>query len=240
MLSDTIEGGAMHKIHKKHHHHGKPHGHQHATTVQPPLEQGFGHVNRYYDKTHDTWAAKILPGEFYVTSHGEMIATVLGSCISACVRDVKLGIGGMNHFMLPEQSEHSTVQWGSDANSAATRYGNYAMEHLLNTLYGLGARKQNLEVKLFGGGQVLANMTDIGQRNILFVYDYLRQEGLPIKVADVGDIFSRKVLFFPDTGSVKVRRITTTRNDTIVTREKGYMKDITQHKDDSNDIELFD
>jgi len=83
-------------------------------------------------------------------------------------------------------------------------------------------------------------MTDIGQRNILFVYDYLRQEGLPIKVADVGDIFSRKVLFFPDTGSVKVRRITTTRNDTIVTREKGYMKDITQHKDDSNDIELFD
>ena len=240
MLSDTIEGGAMHKIHKKHHHHGKPHGHQHATTVQPPLEQGFGHVNRYYDKTHDTWAAKILPGEFYVTSHGEMIATVLGSCISACVRDVKLGIGGMNHFMLPEQSEHSTVQWGSDANSAATRYGNYAMEHLLNTLYGLGARKQNLEVKLFGGGQVLANMTDIGQRNILFVYDYLRQEGLPIKVADVGDIFSRKVLFFPDTGSVKVRRITTTRNDTIVTREQGYMKDITQHKDDSSDIELFD
>ncbi len=230
----------MHKVHKKHHLHGKPHGHQHATVEQPPLEKGFGHVNRYFDKTHDTWAAKILPGEFYVTAHGEMIATVLGSCISACVRDVRLGIGGMNHFMLPEQSEHSTAQWGSDANSAATRYGNYAMEHLLNTLYALGARKQNLEVKLFGGGQVLANMTDIGQRNILFAYDYLRQEGLPIKVADVGDIFSRKVLYFPDTGSVKVRRITTTRNDTIVTREQGYMKDITKHKDDSNDIELFD
>ncbi len=227
-------------MHKQHKHHKQPHGHKHATTPQPPMEAEFAHVNRYFDKTHNTWAAKILPGEFYATCHGEMIATVLGSCISACVRDVTLGIGGMNHFMLPEQNAHSTKQWGSDSNSAATRYGNYAMEHLLNTLYGLGARKQNLEVKLFGGGQVLAHMTDIGQRNILFVYDYLRQEGLPIKVADVGDIFSRKVLYFPDTGAVKVRRITTTRNDTIATRETGYMADITKHKDDSNDVELFD
>ena len=190
----------------------------------------------------EVWSAKILPGEFYVSTDGEMIATVLGSCISACIRDVKLGIGGMNHFMLPMQGEYSTEQWGNDKNSAATRYGNWAMEYLLNNLYSLGARKENLEVKLFGGGQVLANMTDVGQRNILFVYDFLHKENLPVKAADVGDIFSRKVLYFPDTGSVKVKRITSSRNDTIYQREQGYMDKVNTEsatKPDDNNIELF-
>lgn len=211
----------------------------HHPIKQPMPEQGFDHVNRYYDPKLEVWCAKILPGEFYVTAHGEMIGTVLGSCISACVRDVKLGIGGMNHFMLPIQNEHSSEQWGSDAGTSATRYGNWAMEYLLNTLYKLGCSKKNLEVKLFGGGQVLASMTDIGQRNILFAYDFLRKEGLTVKASDVGDIYSRKILFFPDTGAVKVRRITTTRNDTIVQRERGYLDNIKKQKDDS-DIELFD
>jgi len=211
----------------------------HHQAEQPNAEKGFEHVNRYFDKRLGVWSAKILPGEFYVTTHGEMIGTVLGSCISACVRDVKLGIGGMNHFMLPAQNEHSSAQWGSDANTSETRYGNWAMEYLLNTLYKLGCTKKNLEIKLFGGGQVLASMTDIGQRNILFAYDFLRKEGLNVKAADVGDIYSRKILFFPDTGAVKVRRITTTRNDTIIEREKGYLENIRKRKDDS-DIELFD
>lgn len=211
----------------------------HKQSPQPNPESGFEHVNRYFDPKLEVWAAKILPGEFYVTAHGEMIATVLGSCISVCIRDVKLGIGGMNHFMLPIQNEHSSEQWGSDANTSATRYGNWAMEYLLNTLYKLGCSKRNLEVKLFGGGQVLANMTNVGQRNILFAYDFLRKEGLQVKAADVGDIFSRKILYFPDTGSVKVRRITTTKNETILQREKGYLDNIRQHEDDS-DIELFD
>ena len=61
----------------------------------------FAHVNRYWDREHAVGAAKLLPGEYYVTTAGEMIVTVLGSCVSACVRDVRLGIGGMNHFMLP-------------------------------------------------------------------------------------------------------------------------------------------
>lgn len=207
---------------------------------QPPAHEGFDHVNRYFDNRHGVWSAKILPGELYVTTHGEMIGTVLGSCISVCMRDVKLGIGGMNHFMLPEQTEHSTSQWGSDANTSATRYGSWAMEYLLNELYKLGASKQNLEVKVFGGGQVLDSMTDIGQRNILFAYDYLRKEGLTIKSSDVGNIYSRKVLFFPDTGSVKVRRITTTKNETILQREKGYMDTLKKKDDDSSStIDLF-
>ena len=200
---------------------------------------GFENIKRYWDRGRDAVVAKILPGEVYVTKQNELISTVLGSCISACVYDYKMGIGGMNHFMLPIQNEHSSAQWGSDANTSETRYGNWAMEYLLNTLYKLGCSKRNLEIKLFGGGQVLASMTDVGQRNILFAYDFLRKEGINVKAADVGDVFSRKILYFPDTGCVKVRRITTTTNETIIEREKGYLDSIRQHKDDS-DIELFD
>ncbi|MCP5335034.1 MAG: chemoreceptor glutamine deamidase CheD [Oceanospirillaceae bacterium] len=209
--------------------------------LQPPCPRGFEHINRYWDERHQVWAAKILPGEFYVTAHGEMIGTVLGSCISVCIRDVVLGIGGMNHFMLPAKENLEDISWGSNQTTAATRYGNWAMEYMLNELYKLGALKQNLEVKVFGGGQVLASMTDIGQNNILFAYDYLHREGMQIKAADVGDIFSRKVLYFPDTGAVKVRRITNTRNDTVVVREKDYAERARNRITGSNNnIELFD
>jgi len=61
----------------------------HAKPPQPKAPKGFDHVTRYWDGVHNTWAAKILPGEFYVSTHGEMIVTVLGSCVAACIRDKK-------------------------------------------------------------------------------------------------------------------------------------------------------
>ncbi|MFT6857551.1 MAG: chemotaxis protein CheD, partial [Thalassolituus oleivorans] len=97
---------------------------------QPKALPGFEHVNRYWDNVHQVWSAKILPGEFYVSTHGEMIVTVLGSCISACIRDRVLGIGGMNHFMLPVQNENSSENWGSNPVTQESRYGNWAMEFL--------------------------------------------------------------------------------------------------------------
>ncbi|MFL6605253.1 MAG: hypothetical protein ACJ8R9_28515, partial [Steroidobacteraceae bacterium] len=70
--------------------------------ARPATLPGFGHVQRIWDRHNDRWAARILPGEYFVTRSDEIITTVLGSCISACVRDPGLRIGGMNHFMLPE------------------------------------------------------------------------------------------------------------------------------------------
>lgn len=105
----------------------------------PPALPGFEHVNRYWDVRMSLPAAKILPGEFYVSRTGEMIVTVLGSCVSACIRDRQLGIGGMNHFMLPHKGAHSTEVWGS-AVSSASRYGNWAMEFLINEILKLGGR----------------------------------------------------------------------------------------------------
>jgi len=210
-----------------------------ATGYQSPrVLPGFEHINRYWDKRMNLAAAKIMPGEFYVSLHGEMIVTVLGSCVSACIRDRVHGIGGMNHFMLPMQGEHSSAQWGSSTVSSASRYGNWAMEFLINEILKAGGEKKNLEVKVFGGGNILTNMTDIGKRNIEFVKGYLSNENLEVVAADVGDLFPRKVLYFPDTGAVKIRKMRQMRNDTVMQREKAYIEDINK-KPKSGDVELF-
>jgi chemotaxis protein CheD len=145
--------------------------------IDRPSVAGFEHVNRYWDRERDMVAAKILPGEYYVTHQNELITTVLGSCVSACIRDRESGIGGMNHFMLP-QTNVGKFNKGSEAIvGIATRYGNYAMEHLINTILSNGGKRKNLEVKVFGGGKIIPALTDVGMKNIDFVLAYLDQEG---------------------------------------------------------------
>ncbi|MDH5229117.1 MAG: chemoreceptor glutamine deamidase CheD [Gammaproteobacteria bacterium] len=197
--------------------------------------RGFEHITRYWDKDRDSVGAKILPGEYYVTITDEYITTVLGSCVSACIRDRVLGIGGMNHFMLPEGSG-TTKNTG--ASSDAERYGNYAMEHMINDILKNGARRENLEVKIFGGGKILRNMSDIGLKNIEFVRHYIQTEGMNLISEDVGEEFPRKVVFFPATGKALVKRLRSLHNDTLIKRERSYLNDI-QSKPIDGDIELF-
>lgn len=204
--------------------------------VLPPALPGYEHVNRYWDRSLNLPAAKILPGEFYVSERGEMIVTVLGSCISACIRDKVRGVGGMNHFMLPVKSEHS-ANWGSSLTSNETRYGNWAMEYLINGILKLGGTRRNMEVKIFGGAKVIENMGNVGLRNIEFVEEYLATEGLRITASDVGGIYPRKVLYFPDTGAVKVKKLKTVRNDTIALRETAYSQQLLGGV--AGDVELF-
>lgn len=212
--------------------------HRNANTLPPP-EEGFEHVNRYWDRRLHVPAAKILPGEFYVSRHGEMIATVLGSCVAACIRDKQLGVGGMNHFMLPQEGQHSTENWGGEL-GLASRYGNWAMEYLINAILKMGGSRRNLEVKVFGGGNVLKNMTEIGSRNVDFVTSYLNSENLHISAMDVGGSHARKVLYFPDTGAVKMKRLIKVDNETIVRREREYREDLRQGPDTGGSVELFD
>lgn len=197
----------------------------------------FEHIKRYWDPQHETVAAKLLPGEYYVTTQGEMICTVLGSCVSACVRDRALGMGGMNHFMLPLDRSRGASAW-SDAASAATRYGNVAMEMLINDLLKLGARRANLEFKLVGGGKVLAAMTDVGAANIDFVRTYVRTEGFAVAGEDLGDVYPRKVHYYPTTGKVRVKKLLSTRNDTIFEREKQYLH-VLDAAPKAGEVELF-
>jgi chemotaxis protein CheD len=197
---------------------------------------GFENIKRGWNSTYETVAARLLPGEYFVTLHDEAVYTTLGSCISACIRDRVNGIGGMNHFMLPASS--SSDSWKAADNSASTRYGNVAMEHLINNILKNGGKRQNLEAKIFGGGRIIANMTDVGLRNIAFARDYLQTEGLKITSEDVGDTFPRMVVYFPATGKVKVKRLRSLHNNTIVELETRYLSTIEQ-KPVSGDIELF-
>lgn len=205
----------------------------------PPATRGFDHINRYWDRRMNLPAAKILPGECYVSEVGEMIVTVLGSCIACCVRDRRLGIGGMNHFMLPVQSGENAIERANLANSALC-YGNWAMEFLINEILKRGGRKELLEVKVFGGGRVLASMSniDIGARNVSFTFEFLAKEQLKIAAQDVGQDYPRKVLYFPDTGAVKLKKLRTRANETIEAREKAYLDSMAK-KPSSGDVELF-
>jgi chemotaxis protein CheD len=200
---------------------------------------GFEHVNRYVDRRENRFIAKILPGEFYVTrSQSELIATTLGSCVSACIWDEANGIGGMNHFMLPlSELEAEKITWGNVA-SDATRYGNYAMEHLINEILTHGGIRRNLKAKVFGGGKVLNQGNEVGLRNAEFVLTYLHQENLTLVGEDLGDIYPRKVLFDPITGRARMKKIQTVNNDTIAVREQQYSKEI-KHEPVEGDIELF-
>ncbi|WP_242464585.1 chemoreceptor glutamine deamidase CheD [Halorhodospira abdelmalekii] len=196
---------------------------------------GFEHINRYWDPQHAVFAAKILPGEFYVTRGGEMVVTTLGSCVSACVRDRRLAVGGMNHFMLPLSGKHTRID---DPLSESARYGNYAMEQLINRIMALGGRRQDLEVKLFGGGRVLAAVTDIGKRNIEFAREYVATEGLRLLSEDLGDEYPRKVQYFPESGRARSKKLYRTRNDTVVRREEHYLHEIDE-KPTSGGVDLF-
>jgi chemotaxis protein CheD len=197
---------------------------------------GFEHIKRAWNDAYGAYAARLNPGEYYVTKNNECIYTTLGSCISACIRDRITGVGGMNHFMLPVSMGEGS--WKDAGLNSSTRYGNFAMEHMINEILKNGGIRQNLEVKLFGGGRILANMTNIGLRNIEFARNYVETEGLRVISEDVGDAFPRMVVFFPATGKVRVKRLRSLHNNTIAEQETKYLHMI-EEKPVSGDIELF-
>lgn len=195
---------------------------------------GFAHIARYRDKGRVI--AKILPGEYYVTRGPEILITVLGSCVAACIRDVKIGIGGMNHFMLPA-SGRSGDRWGGPLGKA-TRYGTAAMERLINDILKFGGSRDRLEVKIFGGSKVLAHMRDIGESNICFVREYIEREGLRLAAVDVGGSSPRQVQYFPDIGKVLVRRLGALQDTAVATREHSYLRSL-QAQPVVGEIDLF-
>lgn len=209
------------------------------SSLEPCIE-GFEHINRFWDNHHESFVAKILPGEFYITRTNEAIATTLGSCVSACLWDEDVGIGGMNHFMLPlTEKEIHEINWGQRNNASdATRYGNYAMEHLINEILKNGGRRKYLRAKVFGGGKVMRAENDVGQKNVEFVLEYLDMESIPLLSHDLGNTCPRKVFFIPQTGQIFMKRLASMHNDTIITRESSY-RDSIVHQPVEGDIELF-
>ena len=212
-----------------------------ARPEEPEMLPAFTHMQRFWDPQINSWNVKILPGEYYVTRGQEAISTVLGSCISACAHDPVKKVGGMNHFMLPEDASTGPNNWLDPSIGLATRYGSYAMESLINDLLKLGATRERLEIKVFGGGRVLSGVTDVGARNIAFVRSYLQLEGYRILAEDLGGTQPRKVIYFPTTGRVKMRRLRPVENRIISHHEQLYLASIgTAAAAAGGDVELFD
>lgn len=168
-----------------------------------PGEASFFYLDHHFQHN----AVKVLPGEYFVADENMVIMTVLGSCIAACLWDSRARIGGMNHFMLPD----------GDASDVSGRYGSYAMEVLINEMLKMGARRETMQAKVFGGGAVMANFTtmNVGERNTNFVMNYLHTERIPIVSEDVLDIYPRKVVFFPITGKAMVKRLAHAHPETL-------------------------
>lgn len=180
---------------------------------------------RYFDREFKVEAIKILPGQYYAAKGDVAIITVLGSCVSACLWDPQLNIGGMNHFMLPGDNPAAAPP-ASRAAPASARLGLYAMEVLINELIHMGADRKRLVAKVFGGGNVLEGfgLLNVGSQNSEFVLGFLKEENIPVIARDLLDTCARKVYFFPRTGKVLLKKLRTLKNDTVQQREREYLK----------------
>lgn len=187
-----------------------------------------------HDWRRSTQTVRVLPGEAYVTSRtDETIVTVLGSCVAACIRNPATGFGGLNHFMLPESD--SGIWNGA---SAALRYGNYAMEVLINEVLKSGCRRQDLEIKLFGGADLTDGPTLIGSSNVSFVLEYLRAEDLTIASADLGGSYGRRIHYNPSTGIVHRLLLGTAVHPAFVEEEHSFKDRLARTKVEG-EIDLF-
>jgi chemotaxis protein CheD len=202
---------------------------QHLPEEQAPL----GSALYYFDRHANGTAAKVLPGEYLVTSRDIALVTLLGSCVAACIRDPQQQVGGMNHFMLPSSSIDGPA-------SESARYGSYAMEKLVNEILKAGGVKSRLEAKVFGGGAVLKGFTTrpVGERNATFVREYLRRERIPIVAEDLLDVHPRKVYYFPATGKVMVKSLTHTPAD-VLRLDKLYRDRLEKGVVNEGSVELF-
>ncbi len=197
----------------------------------PPSNGG----KRLFDHASGTWMVKIFPGEFYVTTDPqETLVTVLGSCVAACIRDPRRGIGGMNHFMLPQGRSGG---WGTDAQS--TRFGNFAMEKLINELMKAGCARDQLEIKLFGGGNVTESNIAVGTDNAEFALRYLDAEGLRCVAQDLGGRFPRRIHYSPSTGKVVRRLLGREMSGAVAHEEQEHARTIATRAP-AGEIELFD
>lgn len=174
-------------------------------------------------------------GDCHVSRDDVTFSTVLGSCVSACIRDRVANVGGMNHFLLAEQSGSAKDRYGASA-----RYGAFAMEQLINKVLTSGTgNKANLDIKVFGGGNINSALNDVGAKNIEFVHEFLSAEGYRIAGEDMGGTYARRVLFKPQSGRVFVKRLDSMASGQIVRDELELAGRQKIAPAPADDIELF-
>ncbi|WP_029008609.1 chemotaxis protein [Azospirillum halopraeferens] len=188
----------------------------------------------YYHPQFQAHAVKVLLGRHAISDRPDvMMVTTLGSCVAACVHDPAAGVGGMNHFLLPDVPQ-------SDAGSVddAARYGAVAMEWLVNAVLLRGGRRSRLEVKVFGAARVIASSADVGRRNADFVRTYVEREGLRLVGEDLGGNRARRIHFFPHSGRALRRLLRPEALPQTVSREMHFLSDLSASPIEG-EVELF-
>lgn len=178
----------------------------------------------HFDREIGALAIKVDQADYYVSSQpNEYLVTVLGSCIAVCMRDPAVMCGGMSHFALPEETG---VQ--DTLPSLQLRYGAYSIERLINALAARGAARHRLEVKVFGGANVIESETKIGFRNADFVEQYFEREGIAIMARHLRGQSGRKVRYFPMTGRAQVKLLTPDVAPLIARHESEVERNVAQ------------
>lgn len=197
---------------------------------------------RFFNRALGQTMIRVNQGNCYVTDkEDEILTTVLGSCISACIHDPVNNIGGMNHFMLPISATESGKWSGNDSLAEPhLRYGNFAMEKLINDLLKRGSEKKKLIVKIFGGGNVMNIGTEVGHRNADFAEEYFKAERMRIVAQDTKGTQPRKLQFFPTTGKVRIQKLDTRHSKAIAQRDEKSLRQSHVVKDEGGSIELWD
>jgi chemotaxis protein CheD len=182
-----------------------------------------------------TRRVNLTVGQHHVTSDpNEELVTLLGSCVSACIRDPMNGVGGMNHFLLPGDPQQARNPAGD-----SLRYGAFAMEQLLNDIISHGGNRGRLEVKLFGAASLMKSGMQIGAWNASFAREFMAREGLPVVAEDLGGTRARRIHFFPATGRVMRLSIGALREPEVFGAENRFVENLRRHQI-AGDVELFE
>lgn len=194
-------------------------------------------MNRFYSHKLKKTVVMLMPGEYLATQKGEVLYTVLGSCIAACMYDKERKVAGMNHFLLP-----GMVRPDEMLSCDVGRYGMFAMELLIGELIKLGARREDLQAKLFGGGSVLKYRNsdgDITGSNIRFAKKFLELEGIPTVKENLGGKSGRKIFFFSDSDRVLLKRFDIKGEPRFFKDEEAYKRRIFQKRLEKSRVMLF-
>ncbi|MCX6611656.1 MAG: chemoreceptor glutamine deamidase CheD [Acidobacteria bacterium] len=198
---------------------------------QAGVSFGFEHIERTALPKNGQIRARVRPGEVYVSQMDEEIMTILGSCIAVCARDPATGVGGLNHFLLPDSNQPGS--------GFSTRYGIWAMEMLINSLLKHGASRERLEIKVTGGSQIGSTGPTVSSKNISFIDDFLAVEGFIPKARDVGGIHPRKVYYYPLTGRLIVNKLPPLQSAEINMAEIQLSRRLSA-RSRAGSVELFD
>lgn len=188
----------------------------------------------YFNRQFQAHTLKVFLGSHLVSDRPDvMMVTTLGSCVAACVRDPVAGVGGMNHFLLPDVPASETRR-----DDAAARYGSVAMERLINAILDRGGRRDRLEAKVFGGAHVIESSLDVGAQNAAFVLAYLEREGLTVTGKDLGGVSARRVHWFPHSGRALRKLLRAEALSETVSRELRFRSEL-RRQPVEGPVELF-